>query len=97
MYLGRLVEKAPAQALFAKPRHPYSRLLLDTIPDLEMSGKVRPAVAGEVPNPINPPTGCAFHPRCALANDRCRVERPELRPDVDGRVTACHAIEEGRG
>ena len=97
MYLGRLVEKAPAQALFAKPRHPYSRLLLDTIPDLEMSGKVRPAVAGEVPNPINPPTGCAFHPRCALANDRCRAERPELRPDVDGRVTACHAIEEGRG
>jgi peptide/nickel transport system ATP-binding protein len=96
MYLGRLVEKAPAKALFARPRHPYSRLLLDTIPDLDMTGRERVPVAGEVPSPIDPPSGCAFHPRCPLANDRCKRERPELKPDVDGRVTACHAVEEAR-
>jgi peptide/nickel transport system ATP-binding protein len=95
MYLGRLVEVADAKALFARPRHPYTRLLLDTIPDLEMTGRARNPVAGEVPNPIDPPTGCAFHPRCPFANARCRAERPSLRA-AEGTMVACHAVEEGR-
>ena len=70
-------------------------MLLDTIPDLDMTGRQRTPVAGEVPSPINPPTGCAFHPRCPFANDRCRQQRPELI-DADGARVACHAVEEGR-
>ena len=96
MYLGRLVEIAPARALFETPRHPYSRMLLEAVPDLAMSGRPRVAVAGEIPNPINPPPGCAFHPRCALADARCRAEAPALRAAGAG-LTACHAVEEGRG
>ena len=69
MYLGRLVEVSSAAAVFESPRHPYSRMLLDAIPDLEMTGRARIPVGGEVPNPINPPEGCAFHPRCPVAND----------------------------
>jgi peptide/nickel transport system ATP-binding protein len=95
MYLGRLAELAPAKSLFAMPRHPYTRMLLDTIPDLEMTGRQRTPVAGEVPNPINPPPGCSFHPRCPFANDRCRRERPELI-EAEGTLVACHAVEEGR-
>jgi peptide/nickel transport system ATP-binding protein len=63
MYLGRLVEWADGRSLFNNPRHPYTRMLLDAIPDLEMTGRARQAVAGEVPNPIHPPSGCHFHPR----------------------------------
>jgi oligopeptide/dipeptide ABC transporter ATP-binding protein len=70
MYLGRLVELADAHAV-RRPRHPYTRMLLDAIPDMHMSGRARTPVQGEVPNPLNPPTGCAFHPRCPHANDRC--------------------------
>jgi peptide/nickel transport system ATP-binding protein len=95
MYLGRLVEIAAAEQLFAAPRHPYTRLLLDTIPSIEMTGREREPVAGEVPNPINPPAGCGFHPRCPFANDRCRRERPELIDD-GGTLVACHAVEERR-
>jgi peptide/nickel transport system ATP-binding protein len=95
MYLGRLVEIAAAEQLFAAPRHPYTRLLLDTIPSIEMTGREREPVAGEVPNPINPPAGCGFHPRCPFANDRCRRERPELTDD-GGTLVACHAVEERR-
>ncbi|MEA2756918.1 MAG: peptide/nickel transport system ATP-binding protein [Aliidongia sp.] len=95
MYLGRLVELAETTELFARPRHPYTRLLLDTVPDIDMTGRARPPVIGEVPNPIDPPRGCAFHPRCAFANERCRVERPKLRAD-GGNLVACHAVEEGR-
>ena len=96
MYLGRIVEHAPAAALFARPRHPYTRLLLDTVPDLSLSGIERAPVAGEVPNPIDPPSGCAFHPRCPHADARCRLERPALLPAGDGSLAACHAVEEGR-
>jgi peptide/nickel transport system ATP-binding protein len=96
MYLGRLVEVAPVKHLFRWPRHPYTRLLLDTIPDLAMSGRQRAPVGGEVPNPIQPPAGCAFHPRCPFANGRCRVERPAARAAADGILVACHAVEEGR-
>jgi peptide/nickel transport system ATP-binding protein len=95
MYLGRLVEKAPTARLFGSPRHPYTRLLLATIPDLAMSGREREPVAGEVPSPIDPPSGCAFHPRCPFANARCRAERPELRADGETLV-ACHGVQEGR-
>jgi peptide/nickel transport system ATP-binding protein len=96
MYLGRIVELAPKRTLFATPRHPYTRMLLDAIPDIAMTGKARTPVAGEVPNPLDPPTGCTFHPRCPLANDRCRAERPLLRRLDGGEQVACHAVEEGR-
>ncbi len=96
MYLGRLVELAEAATLFSQPRHPYTRMLLDALPDLEMSGRPRTPVAGEVPNPLDPPAGCAFHPRCPHANERCRREQPELRAWRRGSPVACHAVEEGR-
>ena len=95
MYLGRLAELAPAETLFRKPRHPYTRALMEAIPDLDMTGRERIPVGGEVPSPITPPPGCAFHPRCPLANDRCKRERPDLRPAGEAMV-ACHAVEEGR-
>jgi peptide/nickel transport system ATP-binding protein len=98
MYLGRIAEIADAETLFARPRHPYTRLLLETIPDPMKPRRGREPLAGEVPNPIDPPTGCAFHPRCPLANERCRRERPELRPIPRERAeVACHAVEEARG
>jgi peptide/nickel transport system ATP-binding protein len=95
MYLGRLVELAPAETLFTAPRHPYTRALLEAIPDLAMTGRQRVPVGGEVPSPITPPPGCPFHPRCPLANNRCRAERPALLPAAETLV-ACHAVQEGR-
>ncbi|WAC75998.1 ATP-binding cassette domain-containing protein [Roseateles sp. SL47] len=95
MYLGRLVEQADKRALFATPRHPYTRMLLDAIPDIHMTGRARTPVRGEVPNPLHPPTGCSFHPRCPHANARCQQERPALLP-LHGVRVACHAVEEGR-
>jgi len=99
MYLGRIVELAPKRSLFATPRHPYTRMLLDAIPDLDMTGRARTPVAGEVPNPLNPPPGCTFHPRCPHADERCRREAPVLK--VHRRIgedvqVACHAVEEDR-
>ncbi|QXM23845.1 ATP-binding cassette domain-containing protein [Elioraea tepida] len=95
MYLGRIVELAPGETLFASPQHPYTRLLLEAIPDLEMTGRQRTPVGGEVPSPIDPPSGCSFHPRCPFANDRCRAEAPRLIRRGETEV-ACHAVEEGR-
>jgi peptide/nickel transport system ATP-binding protein len=95
MYLGRLVELAPKAVLFSAPRHPYTRMLLDAIPDLHMSGRARTPVRGEVPNPLSPPSGCAFHPRCPHANPRCKAERPQWQA-IGGVQIACHAVEEGR-
>jgi peptide/nickel transport system ATP-binding protein len=95
MYLGRLVEVAAKADLFARPQHPYTRLLLDTVPDLAMTGRERVSVRGEVPNPIDPPSGCAFHPRCPFANERCKTERPSLLA-AGGNMVACHAVQEGR-
>ena len=91
MYFGRLVELARAAQIFTAPRHPYTRMLLDAVPDLSMTGKPRTPVAGEVPNPLAPPSGCAFHPRCPHANARCRREAPQFIGGV-----ACHAVEEAR-
>ncbi len=90
MYLGRLVEVAPARQMFTAPRHPYTRMLLDAVPDLHMSGRKRTPVKGEVPSPINPPSGCTFHPRCPFVRDKCKLEAP---PVIDG--VACHAVAEG--
>jgi peptide/nickel transport system ATP-binding protein len=95
MYLGRIVEMGSAETIFRAPRHPYTRLLLDAIPDLELIGRSRTPVGGEVPSPIAPPPGCPFHPRCPLANARCRSEKPRHTRDGDVLV-ACHAVEEGR-
>ena len=96
MYLGRIVELAPTPRLFGDPQHPYTRMLLDAVPDLRMTGLARVAVAGEVPNPLDPPSGCTFHPRCPHANDRCRQEIPQLLPAPGGGEVACHAVEERR-
>jgi peptide/nickel transport system ATP-binding protein len=95
MYLGRLVELADKHQLFATPRHPYTRMLLEAIPKMHDTGRSRTPVQGEVPNPLNPPTGCAFHPRCPHANARCKAERPQLL-EIQGVKIACHAVEEGR-
>ncbi len=99
MYLGRLVEVSDKAELFSHPRHPYTRMLLDAIPDIHMSGRSRTPVQGEVPNPLNPPSGCAFHPRCPHANARCSAERPALmqfKGTTASVQVACHAVEEGR-
>jgi len=95
MYLGRLVEMGDTRTVFFRPKHPYTRMLLDTMPDLAMSGRERTPVGGEVPSPLNPPSGCAFHPRCPFANERCKRERPENFA-IEGGWVACHAIQEGR-
>jgi peptide/nickel transport system ATP-binding protein len=95
MYLGRVVEIAQGKTLFRAPRHPYTKMLLEAVPDLKMTGRVHKQVEGEIPNPIDPPPGCTFHPRCPLANERCRTEiPPALRDDLG--MTACHAVAEGR-
>ncbi len=92
MYLGRLVELADKAELFSNPRHPYTRMLLDAIPDIHMSGRARTPVQGEVPNPLEPPGGCSFHPRCPQALPRCTTERPQMR-EFKGVRVACHALD----
>ena len=87
MYLGRVVEIAPARQLFSSPRMPYTKMLLGAVPDLSMSGRERIPVKGEIPNPINPTLGCAFNPRCPQAFELCREVPPAL---IDG--VACHAV-----
>ena len=86
MYLGRLVETAPTKQLFDAPRHPYTRMLIEAIPDAHAPKRTREPIGGEIPSPIAPPPGCAFHPRCPLAFERCAREIPELTDGV-----ACHA------
>ncbi len=95
MYLGRLVEVADAKQLFSNPKHPYTRMLLDAIPDLKMSGITREPIKGEVPNPISPPSGCTFHPRCPHVQDRCKSEIP-MPLEKDGATVTCHGVAEGR-
>jgi peptide/nickel transport system ATP-binding protein len=87
MYLGRVVEIAESRQLFDAPKMPYTKMLLGAVPDLAMSGRARIPVKGEIPNPINPPSGCSFNPRCPLAFDLCRRETPKL---ING--VACHAV-----
>jgi len=93
MYLGRPVEMGPAVALYARPLHPYTRALLSATPAIHPDpDKPRMKISGELPNPLNPPSGCAFHKRCPHADERCRSERPELRL-IDTRQVACHHVE----
>ena len=95
MYAGKIVELATADALYREPRHPYAAALLSaapvTDPDLARQRR-RMTIEGDIPSPIEPPAGCRFHPRCPLAQDRCRVEEPVLEPSASdpGHVTACH-------
>lgn len=96
MYLGRLVEWGDAKAIFRNPSHPYTKMLFESIPDLNASIELkRSRAVGEVPNPIAPPSGCSFHPRCAFATERCQREVPHIRSFGNVNV-ACHALEEGR-
>jgi oligopeptide/dipeptide ABC transporter ATP-binding protein len=90
MYLGRIVEIGDKETIYRRPLHPYTQALLAAVP-VPRPGRPRrrAAVQGEIPSPMNPPAGCAFHPRCPMATDRCRVEMPVLRP-VDDRDVACH-------
>ncbi|MGW1407836.1 ABC transporter ATP-binding protein [Streptomyces sp. NPDC002403] len=102
MYLGRIVEQAPAAELFAAPRHPYTQALLSAapVPDpAEQRGRSRIVLGGELPSPLDPPPGCHFHTRCPLATDRCRTESPVLRtlpgeggPEAAPRQVACHLV-----
>ena len=95
MYVGRIVEVAPTIALYARPRHPYTEALLAAVPKPDpMLRDAAAAPRGEVADPANPPPGCAFHPRCPYAVDRCRVELPELREVAPGNFSACHRAEE---
>ncbi len=92
LYLGRLVEEAPRDRLFSDPKHPYTRMLFDAAPRMDAYGREVDPPKGEIPDAINPPPGCAFHPRCPLAVGRCRTERPEMRRIGETRV-ACHLAE----
>lgn len=88
LYLGRLVDEAPARELFADPKHPYTRMLLDAVPDIAMEGIQRQAIAGEIPNPIRPPSGCHFHPRCPQVMAHCPTVTPPVF-DVDQARVRC--------
>lgn len=91
MYAGRIVELAETDVLFSDPQHPYTRALLSAVPNPDPDVEMTTAVSGEVADPGALPSGCAFHPRCGLASDRCRVERPDLRQVGDGQVS-CHEV-----
>ena len=90
MYLGRLVEEAPSAEIFRNAQHPYTRALLEEIPELVPKRRSYGVIKGEIPSPLNPPTGCHFHPRCPFATERCRVEVPRLRDVAPGHRSACH-------
>jgi oligopeptide/dipeptide ABC transporter ATP-binding protein len=93
MYLGRIVELGPRDEILSRPRHPYTRALLSAVPNPDPEGRSqRVILEGDVPSPIAPPPGCAFHPRCAYAEERCRVERPELIEGGRGHAVACHVF-----
>jgi dipeptide transport system ATP-binding protein len=95
MYLGKIVEEAPKAALFATPRHPYTRALLASTPRIDIDARqTRQVLTGELPSPLNPPSGCAFHKRCPYAIERCRVEVPLLEDLGGGQHVACHRVRE---
>ncbi|MEO9656046.1 peptide ABC transporter ATP-binding protein [Marinomonas sp.] len=97
MYLGKVVEQGSAKQLFETPRHPYTQALLSSTPQLSPDKRrKRIKLEGELPSPLNPPSGCAFHGRCQYANERCKQETPVLRSEENGQLIACHGVEEGR-
>ncbi|WP_133010829.1 peptide ABC transporter ATP-binding protein [Marinomonas flavescens] len=97
MYLGKVVEQGSCEQLFNNPKHPYTLALLSSTPQLSPEKRrKRIKLEGELPSPLNPPSGCAFHGRCSYANDRCRSETPLLRTEDDSHLIACHAVEENR-
>jgi peptide/nickel transport system ATP-binding protein len=95
MYLGRVVESGPTEELFASPNHPYTQALLQEVPRLDQRHAKFSAIKGEIPSPLDPPTGCHFHPRCPHAMARCAAERPELKTIAPGRDAACHLNDGG--
>lgn len=97
MYLGRLVELAPTAELYAAPSHPYTQALFDSVPRVGEGRQIFKPIAGEIPSPLHPPTGCHFHPRCPQAGPRCKNEVPALRPTAPGRLAACHLHSGGVG
>lgn len=96
MYLGRIVESAPTEALFAEPNHPYTKALLAEVPRIDLRRRQYVPVKGEIPSPLAPPPGCHFHPRCPHAMEKCRLEQPRLREIAPGRFSACH-LNDGHG
>ncbi|MCV0426230.1 MAG: ABC transporter ATP-binding protein, partial [Roseibium sp.] len=90
MYLGRIVEQARTEDLFARPNHPYTKALLSEVPKIESRRRTFSGLKGELPSPLEPPTGCHFHPRCPHATERCRIEAPALRPVGSDHQSACH-------
>jgi peptide/nickel transport system ATP-binding protein len=90
MYLGRIVEEAPADEVFARPNHPYAQALLEEVPRIETAKTAFSSLQGELPSALHPPSGCHFHPRCPHAFERCRVESPALRSIAPGHRSACH-------
>lgn len=92
MYLGSIVELGEADTIFARPSHPYTQALISAVPvpDVDNRKRQRIVLTGDVPSPINPPSGCRFHPRCPIAQDICRTDRPALRPVAKGSQAACH-------
>lgn len=95
MYLGRIVEEAPVDDIFSRPRHPYTQALLEAIPRIEDTPKPFTVLKGELPSPMAPPTGCHFHPRCWLATKRCALEVPQMRELTPGHRSACHLNDAG--
>ena len=93
MYLGKIVEIATSEEIYKNPLHPYTKILISAIPDIKKSsGNSRVVISGDVPNPINPPTGCSFHPRCPIAEEKCRITTPELTDKGSTHRAACHLV-----
>ncbi len=101
MYVGKIVEIADRDALYENPTHPYTQALLSAIPipDPSVEGRrKRIIITGDIPSPVNPPSGCRFHTRCPVAFDRCKVDVPQLKSyGESSHVTACHWVEEHNG